>query len=61
MVADARHGTLASGAGGGVRIAMLGVVIKGLVGATPPRGSDDQARQPFQHEPQDGLIGISAG
>jgi hypothetical protein len=44
MVVDARHSTLAFGAGGGVRIAMLGVVVMGLVGATPPRGSDDQAR-----------------
>jgi len=44
MVVDARHSNLARGAGGGLRIAMLGVVVMGLVGATPARGADDQAR-----------------
>ena len=44
MVVGARRGTLADGAGGGVRIAMLGVVVMGLVGATPLRVSDDEAR-----------------
>ena len=30
---------------------------KGLIGATLPRGSDEQARQAFQREAQDGLVG----
>ncbi len=32
----------------------------GSVGATLPRGSDDQARHPFEGEPQDGLVRAGA-
>ena len=34
---------------------------KGSAGATPPRGSNDQARQAVQHKPQDGLARTGAG
>jgi hypothetical protein len=34
---------------------------KGSAGATPPRGSNDQARQAVQHKPQDGLVRTGAG
>ena len=33
---------------------------KGLIGATPPRGSDHQARHSFQGEAQDDLVGRGA-
>ena len=53
MVVCACRGTSAQDAGYGVRIARLGVAVQGLFGATPPRGSDDQSRQPIEYEPQD--------
>jgi len=34
---------------------------KGSAGATPPRGSNDQARQAVQHKPQQGLVRTGAG
>ena len=48
-------------AGFRVRIAWLGVAVTGSIGATPPRASDDQARQAFKHEPQNGLVRTGAG
>jgi large subunit ribosomal protein L13 len=61
MVVRARCLRAGGDAGFGVRIAGLGVAVKGSIGATPPRASDDQARQAFKHEPQNGLVGTGAG
>ncbi len=32
-----------------------------MIGATPPRGSDDPVLQALQHEAQDDLVGEGAG
>jgi hypothetical protein len=37
-------------------MAGFGISARGLIGATSPRGSNDQAWQAVQHKPQDGLV-----
>ncbi len=44
-----------------VRIAGFGVSAGGMIGATPPRGSDDQVLQALQNEAQNDLVGEGAG
>lgn len=52
------HAGRRSGASVGsmVRDCGFGIAVKSMIGATPPRVSDDQARQVFKREPQDGLL-----
>jgi hypothetical protein len=61
LVAQASGHPAGGEAGGGVLIARLEAAVAGSIGATPPRGSEDQTRQAFEREAQDGLVGTGAG
>ena len=61
IVAGTSLGRLVDDACGVVRMMRLWVEVARSIGATSPRGSDEQTRRAFEREARDCLIGTGGG